>query len=253
MRNYLEKAKRTTPVYIRDCRSIKQFALWFFVNLYDMFPLMIFFSVYIVWFTVLEHINRLHYTVIHTWIDDRIPFIEEFIVPYELWFAFVIVSVVFLYFKDRGTYYRTASFLCIGMSLFLIISSIWPNIQFLRPGEFPRDNVFTHMIAALYQSDTPTNLCPSIHVYNSIAVVAGILNSSWRIFCKKGVRIASVTLGVLIILSTLFIKQHSFFDVCCACALAVFSYFLCFHLGFTFSGKMIRRGAFVRFGAEQSE
>lgn len=44
MRNYLEKAKRTTPVYIRDCRSIKQFALWFFVNLYDMFPLMIFFQ-----------------------------------------------------------------------------------------------------------------------------------------------------------------------------------------------------------------
>ena len=54
------------------------------------------------------------------------------------------------------------------MTVFLLISTFFPNIQHLRPLKMPRDNVFTHLVLLLQKVDTPTNLWPSIHVYNSI-------------------------------------------------------------------------------------
>lgn len=104
------------------------------------------------------------------------------------------------------------AFLFTGMTLFLIISTVFPNGHFLRPISFERDNIFTQLCAMLYQTDTATNLFPSIHVYNSIGVHLAIANSE-RTKHNKPVRLASGILMVSIILATVFLKQHSVFDV----------------------------------------
>ena len=99
------------------------------------------------------------------------------------------------------------------MTIFLIVSTLWPNGQHLRPAVMPRDNIFTRMVAALYRTDTPTNLWPSIHVYNSLGAHFAIIRSK----CfekKKGIRIGSLILASSIIMATMFIKQHSVFDGC---------------------------------------
>lgn len=47
---------------------------------------------YVPWFLYLESQVTENYYVIHSWIDEKIPFVEYFIVPYLLWF-FCIFSL----------------------------------------------------------------------------------------------------------------------------------------------------------------
>ncbi|MCH5250495.1 MAG: phosphatase PAP2 family protein [Lachnospiraceae bacterium] len=185
-------------------------------------PLIIFAAIYLTWF---GHIEKTidQYQIIHVALDDYIPFCEVFIIPYLLWFFYMAVVVSYFFFKDKDDYYKSCAFLCTGMTVFLLVSTLWPNGQDLRPFIMPRDNVFTRMIAVLYKTDTPTNLWPSIHVYNSIGCYLAI-SQSVHFEKKKGIRIASAILSTSIILSTMFIKQHSVFDVTTAFIMAFVMY-----------------------------
>ena len=175
-------------------------------------PLAIFGVIYVLWFYLLEHRTNVQYMVVHMNIDDYIPFCEYFVVPYLLWFAYVPAVLGYLFFKDRRNYDRCAVFLCTGMMIFLVISTFIPNIQHLRLHTMPRHNVFTVLVSQLWQTDTPTNLFPSIHVYNSLGAHFAVMNNE-TLSGKKWVRRGSLILCVSIILSTMFIKQHSMFDV----------------------------------------
>ena len=132
---------------------------------------------------------------------------------------------MFFFFKNRDDYYRTCVFLFTGMTIFLIVSTLWPNGHHLRPYTMPRDNIFTHLLIGLYKTDTPTNLWPSIHVYNSIGAHLAIAKSSY-FKDKPWIRCGSFVLAVSIILSTMFIKQHSVFDVLTAFGLSAIMYIL---------------------------
>ena len=188
-------------------------------------PLLAYMLFYMTWWTHLEDTVTNDYRIIHMGIDDHIPFLEVFIIPYLAWFAYVSVTVLVLFFRDetKKEYYRCLIFLCTGMTLFLLISTLMPNGHQLRPTVMPRDNVFTHMIMNLWRTDTPTNLWPSIHVYNSLGAHFAIANSK-SFEHHKILRRASLILALSIILSTMFIKQHSFFDVLTAIGLASIMY-----------------------------
>ncbi|WP_408070647.1 phosphatase PAP2 family protein [Butyrivibrio sp. JL13D10] len=174
-------------------------------------PVIIYAFIYLTWFFHLEGTKELHYTVIHSALDDKIPFLEIFIIPYLGWFAYcAFFFFLFLAMYDMEDFFKNAAFFFTGMTMFLIISSIWPNIQYLRPAVMPRDNIFTHMVANLYKTDTPTNLWPSIHVYNAIGTHLAVSNS--KRFSKL-LKNSSLVFCILIILSTMFIKQHSVIDV----------------------------------------
>lgn len=178
---------------------------------------------YLLWFFYLEKTVTRRYQVIHMAVDDYIPFCEFFIIPYYLWFAYVVITVVCLLLLDKSEYYRSCAYLFTGMTIFLIISTLWPNGQHLRPYVMPRENLFTQMVEALYRSDTPTNIWPSIHVFNSIGAHIAICRCR-RLKEHKGIRISSLILAVSIILSTVFLKQHSVFDVLTAFVMALVLY-----------------------------
>lgn len=186
-------------------------------------PLLLYGIVYLNWFAYLEKTVTSHYRLIHYRPDDLIPFCEVFVIPYLLWFAYVAVVVVYFFFKDKDDYFRACTFLFTGMTVFLIVSTLWPNGHDLRPAAMPRDNIFTQLVAMLYRTDTPTNLWPSIHVYNSLGCHLAVMKSA-RLEKKKGIRIGSLLLCVSIILSTMFIKQHSVFDVATAFIMAAVMY-----------------------------
>ena len=188
-------------------------------------PLLAYMIIYLAWWSILEGKVTSDFRVIHMKIDDSIPFIEWFIIPYLMWFGYVSLTVLLLYFKDEGKkdYYRCLCFLFTGMTLFLIISTIMPNGHQLRPTVMPRDNMFTRMIAALWRTDTPTNLWPSIHVYNSLGAHFAICKSK-ALEKHHLLHVLSFILALSIILSTVLIKQHSMFDVLTALALAFVMY-----------------------------
>ena len=181
--------------------------------------------VYLTLFGYLEQKPVRGFHVIDTVFDSHIPFCEYFIVPYLLWFPYQVVTVLYFIFinKNKKEYYQLILNMMMGMTIFLIVSYIYPNVLHLRPSEFPRENVFTDMVRWLYRTDTPTNVLPSIHVFNSLAVHMSLTNCE-ALRAHKGVRYGSLVLTLLIILSTMFLKQHSVIDVCCGATLALFGY-----------------------------
>lgn len=202
-------------------------------------PMVAYFVMYMTWFSWLEEHNKKGYQIIHVNADDYIPFCEIFVVPYFLWFAYVAAVVLFLFFRNKQECYRACIFLFTGMTIFLIVSTLWPNGHHLRLTEMPRDNIFTRAVSFLWQIDTPTNLWPSIHVYNSLGAHFALVHSA-ELKGKKGIKIASCILAVSIILSTMLIKQHSVFDVATGIALGAVMYVLVYRRDIIFATKAQR-------------
>ncbi len=185
-------------------------------------PIIFYAPVYMIWFIYIEHHTFAHYSIIHTKIDDLIPFNEIFVIPYYTWFVYVSLGLLFFMFSfDVDDYYRNFFFLATGMTIFLVVSTLFPNMHYLRPAVFPRDNIFTSLVQVIYSHDTPTNLWPSIHVYNSIGTMIAVHRS--KRFNNVG-KIISDFIGISIIVSTLFIKQHSVYDVITAFIMATIFY-----------------------------
>ncbi|MGN1376796.1 MAG: phosphatase PAP2 family protein [Dorea sp.] len=179
--------------------------------------------IYMPWFIHLENRRSIHYYVIHSPIDNHIPFIEYFVVPYLLWFVFIAATMGYFFFTDKWGFYKLAAFLFTGMTVFLIICTIFPNALNLRPTTFVRDNIFVDLVKLVYRADTPTNVLPSIHVFNSIGSCIAISHSD-ALKKHRKIQYSAYTLALLIILSTVFLKQHSVTDVIAAVAMACIIY-----------------------------
>ena len=196
-----------------------------FIAKYKHGLLLLYFLIYLPWFGSLEENVTTHFHVIHVALDDKIPFCEYFIIPYMLWFAYVAWGVAYFFFKNKSEYYKLCAFLFTGMTIFLVISTVYPNGHYLRPTTFERDNIFVQAVQWLYSTDTPTNLFPSIHVYNSLGINMAVWHSE-NFKKNKPVRYGSAILCISIILSTMFLKQHSVFDVVTGIVLAAFMFSL---------------------------
>ena len=187
-------------------------------------PTAIYAVIYLVWFNYIETRKVIHFTEMHTRIDDMIPFMEVFVIPYILWFFFIFFCTAFPLLKfEKEDYWRFMIFLGTGMTLFLIISTFFPTIQYLRPSHFERNNIFTRLVAVFYKYDTPTNIFPSMHVYNAIG---GAISITYSKRFSKGWKINSHVIATSIVLSTMFIKQHSVTDVVSGIALALVMYYI---------------------------
>lgn len=175
--------------------------------------------IYMPWFMYLEKHVTDNYYLIHSPLDDYIPFVEYFVVPYLLWFAFIAVTAIYFFFTDKKGFYRFAAFLIVGMTAFLIICTLFPNGQNLRPDVFARQNVFTDLVQGIYKTDTPTNVLPSIHAFNSLGACFAISHSE-SLKKRKKIQYGAYILATLIIMSTVFLKQHSVTDVFAAMVMA---------------------------------
>lgn len=192
-------------------------------------PLVIYAIIYLTWFVYLEKTVTKSYQVIHMELDNHIPFVPVFVIPYLLWFAYVAVVVFYLFLKNKEDYTKCCVFLFTGMTIFLIISTVLPNGHHLRPHTFAEDTIFTRLIAMVYSRDTSTNLWPSIHVYASIGAHLAVMHNK-TLASNKALKMGSLILCISIILSTVLIKQHSVFDVITAFILATVMYLVVYPL-----------------------
>lgn len=198
-----------------------------FFNKYKHGLAFLYLPLYLLAFFTLETVvsTDSEYTLIECALDDLIPFCEIFIIPYYLWFVYIVATFVYFFFADRRDFFRLCLFLFTGMTICLIIYAIWPNGHTLRPDltEIGRDNIFIRLLSGLYTADTSTNVCPSIHTLNSIGACIAIYHSKTLREQKYGraVRIGTLVLTIAICLSTVFLKQHSILDVFAAMVLVI--------------------------------
>lgn len=201
------------------CQGIKE-------KIYKYSPLIaiLYFPIYSIWFSALEK-NNINVNIIYSPLDSLIPFWEVFVIPYILWFAYVAVVMIYFMITSRRDFVRTGVFLLTGMTICLIIYTIYPNGIDLKPTEFARDNFMVDIVKYIYSIDTPTNVLPSIHCLNSIGIHIGIMKSQ-NLSKKKWLCNGSAVLAISICLSTVFIKQHSILDMFAAIALSIPLYYI---------------------------
>ena len=160
-------------------------------------------------------------------LDNAIPFCEWFIFPYFAWYIIMPGSLLLMMFKDREDFLHLCFLMFTGMTVSLLTYFIVPNGLNLRVGTI-NDNIAGDICRFLYAVDAPTNACPSIHVSSAVAIDMAIQKS--KTFKNNiPIRVISFLMMVLICLSTMFVKQHSFVDVVAGVLLSVVLYIIAYH------------------------
>lgn len=148
--------------------------------------------------------------VVHSALDDVIPFCEYFIIPYVTWYLLIAVSIVYFALYSPENFKRMMIFMFVVQMLGMVIYIVFPNRQDLRPEVFPRDNFCTDIVKLIYSIDTNTNVCPSMHVAISVALISTWLKekpaSVWA-------RVFVVVFCLVVCISVVFVKQHSVVDI----------------------------------------
>lgn len=189
--------------------------------------LLLYWPLYGIAFFVLERMVNADYHYVECAWDAVVPFCEYFIIPYYFWFVFLIGMIIYSLLFSIETFKKFMWYIIITNTITLIIYAVYPTAQNLRPTDFQNSNIFTRIAQALYAFDTNTNVCPSLHVINSFAVLFAAWND--KNLCTPVKRGIFTVITLLICASTVFLKQHSVIDVAAALVLCV----ICYPFAFT--------------------
>lgn len=152
------------------------------------------------------------YHVMYHPLDSMIPFCEWFLIPYVYWYIFMFGTVAYTFLREQEAFRKLMEAMAFVFGGAILIFLIYPTCQNLRPHSFARDNILTQFMAWFYENcDTNTNVCPSLHVAGSLVCAIGLANT--RRFSTRGWKFVNYGTAVLISVSTVFVKQHSVWDV----------------------------------------
>lgn len=152
--------------------------------------------------------------------DRLIPFVPVFIIPYLIWYPYVFSLFVVFFRKDRNVYYRSLMLTCIGLVICYFIYFVFQTTM-PRP-EIDHDGILNWLVSFVYSTDAPYNCFPSIHVLISHIV----LKAAYQCKLSRSATTAAFITSWMIILSTLFVKQHVLMDVASGILLSEMLYYV---------------------------
>ena len=179
-------------------------------------PIAVWFVIYMGLFGFLEIVPPKDVHLIHCALDDRIPNIAVFIYPYVSWFPYIVVcAALAIKNLDDRQFKKVVLVLTTGMNIFLFISYVWPTGLDLRESiVYDLHTLSGNLLKFVQTVDTPKSVFPSMHVYVTL-VLQYTLEMQKKLVPAWGIWVGRV-LAVLIVLSTMFTKQHSAVDVTAA-------------------------------------
>ncbi len=155
----------------------------------------------IVWlsYLIINYLNyfRDKYYDISVFIDGYIPLISLMIIPYLLAIPFMLLP--FLLSKDE----KSDKKIFYSFSFIILISDL---IFLLLPTKMIRPETGDLLLNLFYGLEMPHNLFPSLHV--SAVTLTQMISINLDKRMKK-----IIWLSILIIISTLFVKQHYVLDI----------------------------------------
>lgn len=142
-------------------------------------------------------------------IDEVIPFKIIAIIPYCMWYFLIFIIPYYYYKKDKEL---LSKYILSYISITLIA-----NIIFIlcpttvnRPTITGNDILSNMAKIVFYVDNNPVNCFPSLHCAISFL---WIIYASYMKNTNKYFKIIICIISILIIISTLFIKQHVFIDM----------------------------------------
>ena len=188
----------------------------------------LFLPVYLTAFFTIEHFITDNYWATELPLDQLIPFCPYFIAFYMSWSPLLAVLGIYLILKDAEGFRRYIWMLALSFFSATLFCILVPNGQDLRPADLVVTDIFTWAVQLTYTLDTNTNVLPSVHVLGVIAAVTsvwetpGLRKSGWRWF--------AAVYGLVIIASTLLVKQHTILDVAAAIPWGMLSYLIVYRV-----------------------
>lgn len=175
-------------------------------------------------------------------LDDKIPMLSIFIIPYVWSYAYWAIASMVIYLKcERKHFYDYMAANLIACFAGMLFLAFFPTyMDRVAEGLFEateNPNFFDKLREFWYGLDGSKmayNLLPSFHCLNSMLCYLGVMGKK---NVSLGYRIYSLVMSLLIFASTVFVKQHYFLDILAGAGLAALAYFLCkqFHLGRMFA------------------
>lgn len=155
---------------------------------------------------ILNNASRGAYSLVCT-LDEITPFLKIFIMPYIVWYPYIFLIMVYICFKNKKVYYKILFCLDVGFIVSYVMFYFFQTTV-PRP-EILQNDILSKLVQLIYASDKPFNCFPSLHVLTTYFVMKGLSMVDIDVKFKRYANIV----GVLIILSTIFIKQHVIMDV----------------------------------------
>jgi membrane-associated phospholipid phosphatase len=145
--------------------------------------------------------EHLHY--LNIGIDGLIPFVPVFAVPYLLFLP--VFWLVFLYSFLKRKRFSALAMTIIIVHLISYLFFVFYQTEVLRP-QIAGTGLFDNLVRFVYSHDAPYNDFPSLH--SALAAVLAtyfiVIKSKWSTFY--------VLFALLVVISTLLIKQHYVVD-----------------------------------------
>lgn len=156
--------------------------------------------------------------LIHASLDDRIPFCEGFVIFYAGWYFLIIGSLLYFLRDSVNSFIHLQSYIVIVQLLATVIYIVYPSRLELRPEVFTEKNLWTTILGWIYRMDTPTGVCPSLHVAVSLGIASTWLREK---IVKPWIRGVITLFCFGVCLSVVFVKQHSVIDILAAIPLCL--------------------------------
>lgn len=170
-------------------------------------------------YAVLKNFQSNYHTFNYN-IDNKLPFIPQMVYIYNIFYPAIFFAFYTVFNKDKDTYYKGIIAGTIGFIIADIIFLIYPTVM-IRPdlATVSMDPLTRLVMEITYNVDTPAINCfPSMHCVFSFQAMYTIIMS--KNLNKKTKYVYSILL-FLIIISTLFVKQHYLIDIISALGIVV--------------------------------
>lgn len=188
--------------------------------------LFIFYFLFIVLFGLIQKYYNPVSSHLVTWpIDYYMPYNQYFMIAYAIWWPFVPSAFIFFYFRDIPSFKSLCFQVLIVCYLTLIIYIIYPSYLDLRQPIYETD-ICSKAILWLRSIDPPRNVFPSLHVSETVSICF-VVYKSRDLLLNRYVKGIIYLIGILIIVSTIYIDQHSIADILFAIILSVIFYVIC--------------------------
>ena len=158
-------------------------------------------------------------------LDDYVPFLPVFAIPYVAWYVVQAFTAWYCFKKDRKVFRKLVGYILFVYAVAISVYILYPTAIDFRP-ELTGKDIFSKIVGLIYRMDNPTNVFPSLHVL--VAVGCAFAQCKAKKLGKPILCILWWLIALSICASTVLIKQHSVLDIFAAIPVCCAGWFLFF-------------------------
>lgn len=141
--------------------------------------------------------------VLRTALDDQIPRVPAFSIIYLAFLPWAFITIICAWYNKRDFEQLAYSMILINLIaclVYLFFQTYVPRQPVLD------DDIFSKILKFIYSYDRPYDCFPSLHAAFSASI------ATYLVFMRSKWAWVSVLFAILIVISTLFVKQHFIAD-----------------------------------------